>query len=143
MSFLDDVPFLPKPILLGVLGSRADITYDILHERILAPILSELGRFPDRMILPSETTSSELFHNWSEQLKLASMVYETDWAHLGKRARVVRDARICTESTHLIIFLGKRSDYYEKQAVTIARKGKIVFTVSNNFELEEICVNRK
>ena len=140
MDFLDDNPQVPKPILLGVLGSRADITYDILYERIIEPIMAELGRMPDRVVLPSESTSSALLYGWAEKFKLAFIAYDTDWAHLGRKARIVRDARIIQEATHLIIFLGKRSDYYGQQGVKIARKGKIVFTVSNNFELEEIVI---
>ena len=124
---------IPQPILLGILGSRADITYDILHEKILNLVLGSLGRMPDRVILPSESTSSALIYSWAERHKLSFVAYDTDWNRLGRRARAVRDTRICQEATHLIVFLGKRSDFYSQQAEKIARKGKTVFTVSNNF----------
>jgi hypothetical protein len=140
---LDDNPSIPQPILLGVLGQRTDITYDILHERILNPILGELGRLPDRVSLPSETTSSALLYAWAERMKLAFTAYETDWSKLGRRARALRDSRITNESTHVLVFLGKRSEYYDKQAATLARKGKIVFTVSNNYELEELVIEKQ
>lgn len=143
MATLDDSPSEPQPILLGVLGQRADITYDILHERILNPILSELGRMPDRVTLPSESTSSAILYGWAEKMRLDPVAYDSDWAKLGRRARAFRDARIISESTHLIVFLGKRSEFYEKQATAIARKGKIVFTISNNFELEELIVEKR
>jgi hypothetical protein len=142
LVLLDDNELIQiaQPILLGVLGSRADITYDILHEKILNPVLSELGRMPDRIILPSESTSSALLYSWAEKLQLSFVAYDTDWNRLGRRARAVRDTRICQESTHLIVFLGKRSDFYSQQAEKIARKGKTVFTVSNNFELEQLII---
>lgn len=139
---LDDIPIQPKPLLLGVLGQRADITYDILHERILNPILGELGRLPDRVTLPSESTSSAILYVWAEKMRLDPVAYETDWSKLGRKARVFRDARIIAESTHILIFLGKRSEFYEKQAIALTRKGKIVFTISNNFELEELVIEK-
>ena len=141
-QLLDDIPVMAQPILLGVLGHRQDITYDILHEQIINPILAEIGRIPDKVVLPSEATSSALLYGWAEKLKVSMIAYETDWNRLGRKARAIRDARIAQESTHLIMFLGKKSDYYEKQALTLARKGKIVFTVSNEFELEEIVIEK-
>lgn len=144
METLDDNECLalPQPILLGVLGHRQDITYDILYDKIITPILSELGRMPDRVILPSEATSSALLYGWAEKFKLSLIAYETDWNRLGRKARAVRDARITQESTHFIIFLGKRSEYYDQHADKIARKGKTVFTVSNEFELEQVVIER-
>lgn len=141
-QLLDDIPVIGQPILLGVLGHRQDITYDILHEQIINPILAEIGRIPDRVVLPSESTSSALLYGWAEKLKLSMIAYETDWNRLGRKARAIRDARIAQESTHLILFLGKRSDYYDNQALTLARKGKIVFTVSNEFELEQVVIEK-
>jgi hypothetical protein len=140
MATLDDTPSAPTLILLGILGHRSDITYDILHERILYPILGELGRMPDRVVLPSESTSSAILYTWAQTMRLSPIAYDSDWAKLGRRARIFRDARIIAESTHIIVFLGKRSDYYYKQAMSLVRKGKIVFTVSNTFELEELVI---
>jgi hypothetical protein len=91
---------------------------------------------PERLILPSEAASSALFNNWGKKMRLASITYETDWFRLGKKASIVRDNRIVSESTHLIVFLGKRSEHYLKKAEQLAKKGKIVFTVSNNYEIE-------
>lgn len=128
--------FTPKPILLGILGNRSDVTYDIFHEKILNPVLGTLGRMPERLILPSEAASSALFNNWGKKMKLASITYETDWFRLGKKAGIVRDNRIVSESTHLIVFLGKRSEHYLKKAEQLAKKGKNIFTVSSDYEIE-------
>jgi hypothetical protein len=128
--------FVPKPILLGILGNRSDVTYDIFHEKILNPVLSTLGRMPERLILPSEAASSALFNNWGKKMRLASITYETDWFRLGKKAGIVRDNRIVSESTHLIVFLGKRSEHYLKKAEQLAKKGKNIFTVSSDYEIE-------
>ncbi len=41
----------------------------------------------------------------------------------------MRDARILKEATHLLFFLGKSSDYYEKIAIREVKKGRVVYTV--------------
>jgi hypothetical protein len=119
-----------KPIFLGILGSRMDATQSKLIEQILNPMLQELGRPPDRMILPSEGMSSIYCSDWADSLRIPSQVYEADWHKHHRRAKIFRDARIQQESTHFLVFLNKRSEFNEKLALRLAKKGYPVFTVS-------------
>ena len=118
------------PIFLGILGSRADATAVKLLEYVLNPMLQELGRTPDRMILPSEGMSSIYCSDWADSLKIQSQVYEADWRRHNRRAKIFRDARIQQESTHFLVFLNKRSEFNEKLALRLAKKGYPVFTVA-------------
>ena len=118
------------PIFLGVLGSRADATSTKLIEHIFHPMVQELGRPPDRMILPSEGMSSIYCSDWADSLRIPSQVYEADWHRHHRRAKIFRDARIQQESTHFLVFLNKRSEFNEKLALRLAKKGYPVFTVA-------------
>ena len=140
MSLDDEEITLAKPIQLGILGSR-EATYVKIVEGCMIPILSELGRCPETIICPSEGHSSAFITDWSERTKIRVQVYDSDWYRLGKRARIFRDTRIINESTHLLVFLNKKSVYYENMAIQLAKKGKTVFTVKYaDWELEEIVI---
>lgn len=143
-DFTDEAPPQKgEPLFLGVLGSRNDITQGVLIERILNPILQELGRPPDKAILPSEGTSSIFLSDWAETLKIPHQVYEADWQRHARRAKIFRDARIQQESTHFLVFLNKRSEFNEKLATRLARQGYTVFTVSwKDCEVEQLIVER-
>lgn len=141
---LDDEPVKAIPILLGILGSRNDATPQKITEACMNPILSELGRCPERMIVPAEGYSSIFLQDWSEQLKIPVQVYEADWRKHNRRAKIFRDTRIEKEATHFIIFLNKRSSYYENVATRLAKKGKQVFTVQfNDWSLENLVCEKK
>lgn len=143
-DFTDELPpQKAEPLFLGILGSRNDITQGVLIERILNPILQELERPPDRVILPSEGTSSIFLSDWAESLKIPSQIYEADWQRHARRAKIFRDARIQQESTHYLVFLNKRSEFNEKLATRLARQGNIVFTVSwKDCEIEQLIVEQ-
>lgn len=133
-DFTDENAELEKgsPLYLGVIGSRQDIDQIKVQELIINPILQELGRVPDKMILPSEGTSTIFLSDWAEMLKIPTQIYEADWRKHQRRAKIFRDARIQQESTHFIVFLNKRSEFNEKLANRLAKQGKPVFTVSYN-----------
>jgi hypothetical protein len=133
MSDFTDETILPTkgdPLFLGVIGARADATQERILEDVITPILQELGRMPDRLILPADGLSTIFISDWSERLKLPTQIYEADWRRHQRRAKIFRDARIQQESTHFLIFLNKRSDYNEKLAVKLAKQGRTVFTVT-------------
>ena len=133
MSDFTDETILPTkgdPLFLGVIGARADATQEKILEDVITPILQELGRMPDRLILPADGLSTIFISDWSERLKLPTQIYEADWRRHQRRAKIFRDARIQQESTHFLIFLNKRSDYNEKLAVKLAKQGRSVFTVT-------------
>ena len=130
---------IPKPIHLGILGSRDDLSQEKIVEEIITPVLSVLGRLPERVILPGDGRSSIFLLDWADQMKLPTTVYESDWYRHGRRARIFRDSRIEKEATHFLVFLNKKSAYYEAVASRLARKGATVYTVCfKTCELEEL-----
>lgn len=84
---------------------------------------------PSSLLLPAEGTSSTVLAVWAERMGVGCSEYECDWRTLGKRARAMRDTRILREATHLILFCGAKSDYYEKLAAREVKKGRVVYTV--------------
>jgi len=132
LELLDDVkPVVAKPVVLGVLGNSAAAkwTRETIAETIMNPLLGEIERLPDTILMPSEGNTSILLQIWADRQNIPCQSIDADWARMGRRARIMRDARILKEATHLIFFLGARSDYYEKMAIREAKKEKIVFTV--------------
>ncbi len=130
-----------KPIILGILGSSADNhwTTTTIQEEIVYPILAELGRLPDALILPSDGQTNLYLSAWAERQNLPLTPIQADWQRLGRRAGILRDSRILKDSTHLVFFLGPRSDKLEKAAIRELRKGKIVFTVdAKTYELAQL-----
>jgi hypothetical protein len=130
-DFTDEAP--PEKgtaLFLGVIGSRQDCSQQKMIEEVMTPILQELGRVPERVILPSEGISSIYLSDWADTLKIQTQIYEADWHRHQRRAKIYRDARIQQEASHFLIFLNKRSEYNEKLATRLANKGYPVFTVS-------------
>lgn len=138
-QLLDDGPLTTDPpITLGVLGgSNAQRwTLQTIADDLCAPLLEILGKHPQTLVVPSDGTTSLLLQAWAERQKIAVTPLDADWIRLGRRAGALRDARILKESNCLVIFLGKRSDTYEKVAIREAKKGKTVFTVDpETFEI--------
>lgn len=124
-----------QPIVLGIFGTR---TRSVLSEKkmvehILTPILQELGRVPDKVLVPSEGDSSAIIEMWAESLRIPCHIITAEWGRLGKAAVHMRDARIQAEATHALVFLSNRSARYEKlaeQMATNKRNPKTVFTSS-------------
>ena len=132
LELLDDVkPTVAKPVVIGILGNSAAAkwTRETIAETIMNPLLGEIERLPDTILMPSEGNTSILLQIWADRQNIPCQSIDADWARMGRRARIMRDARILKEATHLIFFLGARSDYYEKMAIREAKKEKIVFTV--------------
>jgi hypothetical protein len=119
-----------KPLILGVLGSRPDENQQEFLETILYPILHELERTPDELVLPAEGNTSIWLSDWADSLKIPTQLYEADWRRHKRRAKIFRDSRIQQESTHFLVFLNKRSAANETAAMRLARAGHTVFTVS-------------
>lgn len=129
------------PVFLGIIGHRTDVTQTTLTERVLNPVLSVLGRVPEKVLLPEEGVSSIYISDWAETLKIPAFTYQCDWQRHAKRAKLFRDLRIQEESTHFIIFLNKRSEAHEKLAARLATRGYTVFTVHHDtWEVEELVV---
>ena len=129
LELLDDVTPLTH-LSLGVLGS-SDATYwnSNTISDIINPIISEIGNIPTSLNLPAKGITSLLIQAWGEKHKIACKVIDSDWIRLGRKARALQDGRIIKDSSHLVFFVGSRSDYYEKIAIREAKKGKTVYTV--------------
>ena len=133
-----------KPILLGVIGSRTDADQTKLIDTILIPLLQEIGKPPEKLLLPEEGLSSIFLSDWAESLKIPHQIYQADWFKHQRRAKIFRDSRIQEESNHFLIFLNKRSEFNEKLATRLARKGNRVFTVTySDWSLEELIVHQE
>lgn len=131
LEALDDSIPLASPFTLGVLGSSTSSkwTKETIQESLLTPILEQFKDPPNSLLLPSDGTTSVFLQVCAQKSNIKTLVFDADWKTLGKRARALRDARIIQDSTHLLIFLGTKSDFYEKIAIREAKKGKVVFTV--------------
>ena len=124
-----------KPIVLGIFGTRTRkaLSERKLVEDVITPILQELGRIPDKVLVPSEGDSSAIIEMWAESLRIPCHSIIADWGRVGKSAVHMRDARIQAEATHALVFLSNRSTRYEKlaeQMATNKRNPKTVFTSS-------------
>lgn len=131
-----DQPHLPSMIILGIFGYHNKVTSADIQEHTLTPMLQELERIPDIILLPSEGNSSIYVGDWAESLHIKTQVFQSDWARHGRSAQRIRDERIQKECTHALVYLSSRSDRLEKYAESLAKKGKIVFTSSSNQMLQ-------
>jgi hypothetical protein len=131
-----DKPYLPSMIILGIFGYHNAVTSADIQEHTLTPMLQELERVPDMVLLPSEGNSSIYVADWAESLHIKTQVFQSDWARNGKMAQRIRDERIQKECTHALVYLSNRSDRLDKYAESLAKKGKIVFTSSSNQSLQ-------
>jgi len=122
----------PTVIVLGVFGNTNKVSEQDIQDNTLTLILQELGRPPDKVLIPSEGNSSIYIDNWAESLHIKTQVFQADWIRNGKVAQIIRDDRILKECTHALVFLSPRSTRLENFAEKIAKKGKPVFTSSCN-----------
>ena len=128
-------PRAPVQIILGIFGSRTgkQLSEKLLIQTILTPILQELGRIPDKVLVPYEGDSSMYIQAWADALHIPYQTFTVDWIKSGKSAGVLRDNRIRAECTHALVFLAPRSTRYEtlaKQMVLAKQSPKTVFTVA-------------
>ena len=137
----EETRIIGKPIYLGILGLHNQITKEEIHEKVLHPLMSVLGRLPDKILLPAEGTSSVYISLWAERHSIDTQCVEADWRKFQRKAAILRDARILKECTHLLTFIGVKSRTNEQTAIRHAKKGKQVFLVEPNpIELCEIVV---
>ena len=131
-DLLEDEPIAaPSALILGILGHSSDSYWSkkTLVENLITPILEQEKTDLHTLLLPNEGNTSILLQAWADCLCIKNSTYASDWKVLGRRARGIRDSRILKESSHLLIFLGTRSDYYEKIAIREVKKGRVVYTV--------------
>ena len=112
-----------KRIVLGVLGTRSNIL--AMDELILAPMIEAWG-LPDEILLPAEGDSSQAIQSWADMKNIPVTLVSCDWAALGRRASLLRDARIQREASHLLMLQGPRSNALMSLAERLGRKGRPV-----------------
>jgi len=138
MSVLEDTIFSPQVIILSVFGYTNKISEQDIQDNTLIPILHELGRIPDKILIPSEGNSSIYIQEWAESLHIKIQVFHSDWVRNGKIAQILRDDRMSKECTHALVFLSNKSNKLEKYSEKLCKRGKHVFTSSHNQELTEL-----
>lgn len=126
LELLEEVQVKPE-FVLGIVG-HASATKESITESMLS-IAADMNLLPNSVLLPTEGNTSIFIQIWAERNKIPCTPIEADWSRMGRKARALRDSRIVKEATHLLFFLGKRSDYYEKMAIRELKKGKIVYTI--------------
>jgi hypothetical protein len=140
MNPLEEKPSRGEALYVGILGKTESITQDKLCHEVLNPLLSLWKRLPDKMLMSSEGLSSVLTSIWAERNEIEYQMIDANYCKLGRRAGFLRDAMILKESTHLLIFLGTRSQKNEEVAIREAKKGKKVYTVNpKSLEITELC----
>ena len=137
-SVLEETIFEPTIHIWGVFGTSNRISSIDLQERVLIPILQELGRLPDRILLPSEGNSSIYLQEWAESLRIQTHIFQSDWVRNGRIAQILRDDRMQKECTHAIVLLPTKPERMEKMAEKMLKKGKVVFTSSADLTLTEL-----
>ena len=141
MDFESEIRIQGKPIALGILGIHNTITKEDIHEKVLHPLMSVLGRLPDKILVPSEGTSSAYISLWAERNHIDTQCVEADWRKFQRKAAILRDARILKEATYLLVFVGSKSRTNEQTAIRQVKKGKQVFLVEPNpIEMCELVV---
>ena len=141
MDLFEETLIQGQPFYLGILGIHNQITKEDIHEKILHPLISALGRLPEKIILPSEGTSSAYISIWAERNNVDTQVVEADFRKFQRKAAILRDSRILKECTTLLTFLGPRSRTNEQTSIRQAKKGKRVFLVEYSpVEMVEIVV---
>ena len=142
-SILEDTIYEPNIIIVGVFGNTNKISEQDIQDNTLTLILQELGRTPDKILIPTEGNSSIYIQEWAESLHIKTQIFHSDWAKNGKIAQILRDDRIAKECTHALVFLPtprgevNKSTRLEKFAEKLCKKGKIVFTSSHNQTLTQ------
>ena len=135
---LNDQLFEPNVIVLGIFGSTNKVSEQDIQDNTLTLILQELGRMPDKVLIPTEGNSSIYIDNWAEALHIKTQTFQADWVRNGKIAQIIRDDRIAKECTHALVFLSQKSIRLEKFAEKLCKKGKTVFTSSHNQTLTQL-----
>ena len=140
---LDDQIFEPTVIILGIFGNTNKVSEQDLQDNTLTLILQELGRMPDKVLIPTEGNSSIYIDSWAEALHIKTQSFQSDWARNGKIAQIIRDDRMAKECTHALVFLPvargvNKSTRLEKLAEKLCKNGKTVFTSSHNQTLTQL-----
>ena len=122
-------PIMKRPthdrIVLGVLGTRSNIRYEDMETDVFGPLVEAWG-FPDEVIVPAESDSSQVLLTWAKMKGIPVRLLACNWASHGKRAGILRDSQVQREATHLLLLQGPRSNALMQLATRLERKGRPV-----------------
>lgn len=132
MSLEDDDFITPTNNHLGILGTHGKINKNIIIDDILLPAINEFNINLTHIFMPFEGESSIYIEDYFERHKKSPNIirYSLDWKKNGPSSRNIRDSQIINNASYFIIFLGKKSPYYEKLSEKLIKKGKNVITVA-------------
>ena len=115
----------PDRVVLGVLGTRSNTRVEDIAVNLMAPLIEAWGT-PDELLLPSEGESSIAIQTWAASQKIPVRLVSCDWVTQGRRAGMLRDARIQREASHLLLLQGPRSNALSTLGARLQRKGRPV-----------------
>jgi hypothetical protein len=135
-------PRAPRPerTVLGVLGTRSKVLYEDMETQILAPLVEAWGD-PDEILLPAEGDSSRVIQAWATRRGIPVSLVVSDWSAHGKRAGLLRDARIQGASSHMLLLQGPRSNALTILGRRLHRKGRPVIISERPGEAVKSLVN--
>lgn len=107
--------------ILGFIGVRNGVKYEEIHTNIFAPIVEAWG-IPDEVIAPDEGDSAQAIITWCRNNDVPLRLIACDWAKQGRRAGMLRDAKLQKEATHLVLLQGPRSNKLAELATKLERK---------------------
>jgi hypothetical protein len=111
----------PTLYVLGFMGIRNGVSYEEMQTNILAPVVEAWG-IPDEVVTPAEGDATQAIITWCHNHNVPLRLVSCDWAKQGKRAGMMRDARLQKEATHLVLLQGPRSNKLAELAVKLERK---------------------
>jgi hypothetical protein len=115
----------PTRLVLGVLGTRSNIRYEDLDAQIMSPMVDLWGN-PDEILVPADGDSSYAIESWASRHKIPVTLVCADWKSQGRRAGMLRDAKIQREASHLLLLQGPRSNALTNLGTRLSRKGRPV-----------------
>lgn len=115
----------PTRIVFGVLGTRNKMSYEDFVAQILDPTVEAWG-LPAEIIAPADGESAEVLQAWAAHRRIPVCLVAADWTRNGKRAGMLRDARIQRDASHLILLQGPRSNALTQLAGRLQRKDRPV-----------------
>lgn len=131
----------PQVLIIGIFGSKKDMNETYLNDKILTPILGELGRIPDKILIPVDNSAMSLYiEDWAHSLNIPIQSFEADFRNRGRSAVIFRDSRIERECSIAIVFQAPRTTRYDLLAQRMVHKGKRVFFIKTTFDIEELII---
>lgn len=101
------------------------MSYEDFVAQILDPTVEAWG-LPAEIVAPADGESSEVLQTWAAHHKIPVCLVAADWVRNGKRAGLLRDARIQREASHMILLQGPRSNAMMTLAGRLQRKRRPV-----------------